>query len=305
MLIHLYDESGREAHCVSRAKLAFADTLQHQLDLVLVDALPDVKDVDLHVPISGRVLALVGEYLEVHDEHELKRHKELDPLSVDAKMGSRFFARVSEMDKLSDQVADKLTTYEAESLIIETRIQKLIKLHPECDFPSKRYMWPVLPYRSRRSGMLCDWSKIRSRLVRQATGRRMVVSTKREYLFDLLHAATYLGLQSLLHATAYQINVLRANCPVICRDWAMARHTRHERLAAVELVVAVYQREIEWKRRRASTSAWRSFPSLTTLLTESKKEHVVQTSLGIKKRSFMNVDVHAELFMDNRKRMCV
>lgn len=179
-----------------------------------------------------------------------------------------FLLRVQKKDKLSDEVGRGETTVEEEQKKVEDKIQSMLRQNESLGIVVESYQWPKL-------GVVddppSDFKLIRDRLERQAKAHRKqrqtrTPETQREYVFDLLHVALYWDIKSLTNLCISQVNLWRSKCPLLCRDWSMARKTRLERLAAVELVIAFKKRQENWTRQRRMCLYWRVLPNMREII---------------------------------------
>ena len=185
----------------------------------------------LTVDLSPLIIQFVVEYLAL---------RAYDPTTK--KKMERFMTRVMNRDKLMDEVAAGLTTLEDEHIRTENLVQAV------CDSTRgtpwevtlQPFTYPALPRCTGGS----DYQKT-ARQLASATllGNVLFYGTRREYVFDLMDAAVYLGITHLSDLCANHINQWRRKRSLLTRTWSMARHTRFERVAAVEMVVAFRRRE--------------------------------------------------------------
>jgi hypothetical protein len=185
-----------------------------------------------------------------------------------------FITQVMNRDKLADELASGATTLAHEHIVSERNVVAVLNETSGTEWATSLlpYEYPDLARMLNQSTITAPRSgkhfklKVQhgalqispryralhySMLRRRKSRAGLFQSTKREYLFDLMAVATYLDMTHLLQLLSRTIDTWRKGVPLMARTWYMARHTRAERLAAVELVVQLRKQQLADRRRKA------------------------------------------------------
>ena len=193
----------------------------------------------LQVDLTRVMSTFVLEYFLLHKEKQ--------------KVLRKFITKVAKRDKLKDEIESGHTTLDRERDLVERDIQTVCAQTKGTRWETRVSRGVYPPFDQELDHM--------SDSVRGQT-KSLLQTTRREYVFELLNVATYLGMNRLVELCATQINKWRQPkmCGLLGRAWSMSIHTRVERLAAVEALIALKRRRAELAEKWAPGSV----PASTT-----------------------------------------